>query len=291
MGITCKKTDAYLQKNIFMNRRNFLQRTGALSVALAGLPLAKKKNAQVSPDSYRSALALDKPKQTVYYLDIYNKAVSGFATATEAEKKIRLAGYFYEEAQQIAYSKKFDYSFTIKSATKDPKDADSWIIKTANAKKEDGELAWPKELPANPDIKISLFATATLVNKSGTAFINMPRQAKTEADDDDTGCFITTACVTERGLPDNCDELETLRSLRENFMRNTDQGKELLKEYLLLGPAVVASVSECENRSAIYDYLYQHMIMPAVDMIKNGDHQKAVDWYEGFSRQLKKNYC
>lgn len=289
MGISHKKTVAYLQKNFFMNRRNFLQRTGALSVALAGLPLAKKKKRQVSPDSYRSSLDLNKSNQTVYYLDIYNKAISGFATATDEEKKIRLSGYFYEKADQIVYSKKFDYSFTMKSATKDPKDADSWIIKTANAKKEEGELAWPKELPANPDIRISLFATATLINKSGAVFVNMPRQA--QEDDDDMGCFITTACVTERGLADNCDELETLRSLRENYMRNTEQGKELLNEYLLLGPAVVAAIGECENRSAIYDYLYQHMIMPAVGMIKKGDHQQAVDWYEGFSRRLKKNYC
>jgi hypothetical protein len=291
MGISHIKTDEYLQKNFFMNRRNFLQRTGALSVALAGLPLAKKKKKQVSPDNYRSSLALDKPNQVVYYIDIYNKAVSGFATATDAEKKIRLAGYFYEKADQIVYSKKFDYSFTMKSAAKDPKDADSWIIKTANAKKEEGELAWPKDLPANPDIKISLFATATLINKSGKEFVNMPRQAQTDDNDDDMGCFITTACVTERGLADNCNELETLRSLRENYMRHTEQGKQLLKEYLLLGPAVVASIGECENRPAIYDYLYQNMILPAVDMIKNGDHQQAVDWYEGFSRQLKKNYC
>lgn len=74
-------------------------------------------------------------------------------------------------------------------------------------------------------------------------------------------------------------------------MRKTAQGKKLLDEYQTLGPAVVASIATCDNRKEIYDYLFCHMINPAVDMIKNKNYQEAVDWYQGFAEKLNENYC
>ena len=74
-------------------------------------------------------------------------------------------------------------------------------------------------------------------------------------------------------------------------MYNTEQGRELLTEYQILGPSIVAAISNCENRTEIYDYLYQQMIKPAVGMIKNKKYQEAVDWYQGFAEKLNENYC
>ena len=36
------------------------------------------------------------------------------------------------------------------------------------------------------------------------------------SDDNDSGCFLTTACIRAKGLPDDCMELQTLRAYRDD---------------------------------------------------------------------------
>ena len=272
-----------------MNRRKFLERTGALSVALAGLPLAVRKNKQIAISSYANKTDNTKAKRTGYTLELYHNAIRNFETATAGMKVVSVWAFYYEEPEQIRHTKKFHYTFTMTDVSQDKKDENFFIIKTTGAKRIESDLEWPKDLPANPVIRIKIDDSAALLNKSGKSFIDLKFQSP--SDDDDMGCFITTACVAERGLADDCDELETLRFLRKNYMQKTVQGSELLREYFVPGPSVVSAIAECENRSEIYDYLYQQMIIPAVRMIKKGDYQQAVDWYEGFAATLKKKYC
>lgn len=271
-----------------MNRRNFIKRSGSLSLAVAGLPLAKKMQTQYTKSIYSNVVDHSKPNQYEYSIEVYHNELTDFANATGEEKNIKLYSFLYDKINDYVYKDTFQYLLPIASITKDSKDANTYIIKTKSAQREYGKLEWPKTLSANPTLKIKINESAVLLDKTGKTFVTMNIK---KADDDDMGCFITTACVTEKGLADNCDELTTLRSLRENYMRQTPQGKTLLAEYQTLGPAVVAAISHCENRKEIYDYLYQNMITPSVAMIKNGEYQDAVDWYQGFSKELKMKYC
>ncbi|MBX2933771.1 MAG: hypothetical protein KF825_05965 [Ferruginibacter sp.] len=242
---------------------------------------------QYTKSIYSNVVDHSKPNQYEYSIEVYHNALTNFAKATEEEKNIKLFSFLYEKSGEYVYKDTFQYLLPIASITKDSKDANTYIIKTKSALREFGKLEWPKELAANPTFKIKINESAVLLDKTGKTFTTM----KLKTVDDDEECFITTACVTEKGLADNCDELTTLRSLRENYMRQTPQGETLLAEYQTLGPAVVAAISHCENRKEIYDYLYQNMITPSVAMIKNGEYQDAVDWYQGFSKELKMKYC
>lgn len=270
-----------------MDRRKFISRSGSLALAVAGLPLAKKMLTQNTKSIYSNDVDHSKPNQYEYSIEVYHNALTDFANATGEEKNIKLYSFLYDKINDYVYKDTFQYLLPIASITKDSKDANTYIIKTKSPQREFGKLEWPKELAANPTFKIKINESAVLLDKTGKTFTTM----KLKTTDDDEECFITTACVTEKGLPDNCDELTTLRGLRENYMRHTLQGKALLTEYSILGPAVVAAIYHCENRKEIYDYLYQNMITPAVAMIKNGKYQDAVDWYQGFSEELKKKYC
>ncbi|MCZ2460713.1 MAG: hypothetical protein LC128_13925 [Chitinophagales bacterium] len=271
-----------------MNRRNFIRKSGALSIAIAGLPLARKISNQNFPVAYESKKNSELPDQYEYNIEIFHEAIKDFPNASPADKQLKLYCFYYKEPKQDVATDYLHYEFTIASVTKAPKEDAVYIIKTTKSTKKSGELAWPQELPANPVFKVSMNEYAKLLNKKGEVFIEM--KYKTTIDDD-MDCFITTACVTERGLADDCEELTTLRYLRANYMSKTEQGKKLLDEYQTLGPDVVTAIANCENRNEIYDYLYQHMITPAVKMIKNKEYQNAVDWYQGFAEQLKKNYC
>lgn len=54
---------------------------------------------------------------------------------------------------------------------------------------------------------------------------------------DDEGCFFTTACVEARGLPDDCEALETLRAFRDACLANRPDGREAIAEYYRMAPA------------------------------------------------------
>ena len=272
-----------------MDRRKFIKKSGTLSMAVAGLPLAKKLLHQNTLSEYTLKSNYVLANRYDYSIEIYHSALVNFSKASETDKILKFYCFYYKEANQVVSTDLLVYSFTISSVTKDPQDDTVYIVKTKNRKKDSGELAWPKEIPVNPVFKIVLVESAKLLNNKGKTLIDMPY--RDVSDDDDMGCFITTACVTERGLADDCDELTTLRFLRENYMYNTEQGRELLTEYQILGPSIVAAISNCENRTEIYDYLYQQMIKPAVGMIKNKKYQEAVDWYQGFAEKLNENYC
>ncbi|OQY92673.1 MAG: hypothetical protein B6D37_13640 [Sphingobacteriales bacterium UTBCD1] len=275
-----------------MNRRKFFQKTGALSVALAGLPLAKRaKNADAARDKYMTELDRSKSDQIGCTLYMYHKAVIDLSKATDTEKELDIVVSYYKDPKDILNAKSCTYTFKITGVEAFKADNDYKIIKTTGRRMRKDEYPWPKELPLNPQIRIKMFTTAALLDSNGKVFSVMAYSDPSDNDMDDIDCFITTACVTERGLADDCDELTTLRRFRENYMRNTVQGRKLLNEYGTLGPDVVSAISKCANRSEIYDYLYRYMIVPAVAMIKGGEYQQAADWYEGFSLQLKRNYC
>ncbi|MEK6842235.1 MAG: CFI-box-CTERM domain-containing protein, partial [Nanoarchaeota archaeon] len=65
------------------------------------------------------------------------------------------------------------------------------------------------------------------------------------------GCYLTTACVSSRGLSDNCLELNVLRSFRDRILLQTPSGRKAVKKYYQIAPEVVQSINEKDNSSEI----------------------------------------
>ena len=103
-------------------------------------------------------------------------------------------------------------------------------------------------------------------------------------------CFITTACVTSKGLPDDCDELETLRKYRDLLSEQDPALSKLFREYYVNAPKIVAKIDECENSASIYDELYCNLVTPCVAKLKAGLIDEAVKLYTDTYRDLLKKY-
>ena len=56
------------------------------------------------------------------------------------------------------------------------------------------------------------------------------------------GCFITTACIEAKNLPDYCAELNILRKFRDEFIRTLPYGEQLIREYYEIAPLIVAAI-------------------------------------------------
>ena len=113
---------------------------------------------------------------------------------------------------------------------------------------------------------------------------------KEEEETKKKGCFITTAAVRARGLPDDCDELTTLRQFRDGYMRNLEEGDALIGLYYDIAPQVVAAIGARKDARKVYDHLYS-VIKMCVEHIKNGRNEKALEIYVEMVKRLTRQYC
>lgn len=101
------------------------------------------------------------------------------------------------------------------------------------------------------------------------------------------GCYLTTACVNARGLPDNCLELNVLRNFRDRILLQNLTGRKAVKEYYKMAPEIVQSINERDNSMEIWNSVYQD-IRKAVQMVLSGDFNRAFEHYKKMTLRLKK---
>jgi len=95
------------------------------------------------------------------------------------------------------------------------------------------------------------------------------------------GCFLTTACTQAAGLPDDCDELTTLRQFRDTFVRGLDKGEELIQEYYANSPMIVQKLSGAELET-IYE-----KVRDITAQIGAGKFREAFDAYTAMFTELR----
>lgn len=104
--------------------------------------------------------------------------------------------------------------------------------------------------------------------------------------DKGSSCFLTTACVETLGLPDDCDELTTLRRFRDTYMLSFEKGRAEVKEYYDKAPKIVKAISAKPNAPMIYRCIFNEVILPCVRFIKQGHLELARTTYKIALSQL-----
>lgn len=83
-----------------------------------------------------------------------------------------------------------------------------------------------------------------------------------------SGCFITTACVEAKGLSDNCFELETFRTFRDEYVKKLPNGSQLIQEYYKIAPQIVKAIDNTQNSQKIYLTLYKQLVEKSIELIQ-----------------------
>lgn len=104
------------------------------------------------------------------------------------------------------------------------------------------------------------------------------------------GCYLTSACVKTKNLPDNCEELTTLRNFRDTFVRTTKNGLADLEHYYSTAPKIVRSINRKSNSNEVFQNLYYTLVRPSVKLIHNNQYTEAYNLYKKIAVQLEKNY-
>lgn len=104
-----------------------------------------------------------------------------------------------------------------------------------------------------------------------------------------SACFLTTACAYVHGLDDDCEELTTLRALRDGYMRQREEDEALIKRYYEIAPAILDGILQQPERVKILRSLYR-TICDCVDYVKKGQPEKAVSTYRIMVEELQQKY-
>lgn len=107
---------------------------------------------------------------------------------------------------------------------------------------------------------------------------------------DTSGCYLTSACVEAKGLPDDCHELTVLRSFRDGYLRTTATGGADICEYYHTAPAIVEKIHALPNAKDIFDQIYLELVLPCVEMIESGKNEEAYATYKNYTRKLQAQY-
>lgn len=105
------------------------------------------------------------------------------------------------------------------------------------------------------------------------------------------GCYLTTACVEAKGLPDDCNELRTLRIFRDTYLAKLPSGRNEIDQYYQMAPIIVAAINKHDNRVQIWNQVYAELITPCVRIIHEQNNEKAHQLYKAYSMELHKKYC
>ena len=89
------------------------------------------------------------------------------------------------------------------------------------------------------------------------------------------GCFLTTACCTLIGLPDDCWELQALRHFRDSYLRQQAGGAQEIARYYSMAPAIARALAGSVDGRRRLLGLYWRVIVPAALLARLGLNRLA----------------
>ena len=103
------------------------------------------------------------------------------------------------------------------------------------------------------------------------------------------GCIFTTACCSYLGLPDDCDELMTMRSFRDDYVRFLPDGENTIAEYYRIAPPIVNVIDSKSDKDSIYKSIYE-TVKRCVTFVKANKNEEAFIEYTNMIADLKRKY-
>ena len=104
-------------------------------------------------------------------------------------------------------------------------------------------------------------------------------------------CYITTAICQSQRKPDDCYELQLLRSYRDGYLSLVPGGNELINQYYSMAPSIVNSINMKPGSHEIYDSIYKDHLLPCIRLIQEGKMEEAMKVYKAMAEKLYKEYA
>lgn len=103
-------------------------------------------------------------------------------------------------------------------------------------------------------------------------------------------CYITTAVCRSLNRPDDCYELSLLRNYRDEYMMESETGRQIVEEYYNIAPTIVKKIDRNKNSGEIYRQIWNDYLSPCVKMIETDQKEACRNLYTEMVRKLEKKY-
>jgi hypothetical protein len=100
-------------------------------------------------------------------------------------------------------------------------------------------------------------------------------------------CYLTTIVCEILGYPDDCDTLKTLRSFRDEYLKQNEEYIPLLLEYDIVGPKIAEAIRKSLKPDVFAHYLLSNYITPTVKCVKSKNYDLALLIYQYMVTELK----
>lgn len=144
-------------------------------------------------------------------------------------------------------------------------------------------------LTKNLDVPMIEDFTKVSAKKKSSKKSSSKKNSSKKDSSDKRKCFLTTACVTYRGLPDDCYELTTLREFRDGYMRSLEGGPVMIEEYYRVAPQIVDAIHADPAAYAIMNEIYA-TILNCIDHIESNRPESTLMIYRSMVQDLAGKY-
>lgn len=91
-------------------------------------------------------------------------------------------------------------------------------------------------------------------------------------------------------MPDDAFELEVLRDLRDTYLMPSDELRGFVEHYYEVSPKIVAAIERSRNPKAVYDEVFERLILPTVEAALSGQKEKACDIGKSILREFEERF-
>jgi hypothetical protein len=102
-------------------------------------------------------------------------------------------------------------------------------------------------------------------------------------------CFLTTACVQARDLPDDCAELTVLRGFRDGYLSENAERKSMVAEYYEIAPEIVEAIQATPDSRREFESIYETISL-CVRLIRGEQFEQALEAYRAMVQSLRQKY-
>ena len=104
------------------------------------------------------------------------------------------------------------------------------------------------------------------------------------------GCYLTSACMSAKGntFLDDCEELMILRGFRDTYVKTNYP--EDIENYYYIAPKIVEKIELNSESKKIFNKLYDELVIPCCELIKNHKNYEAYNKYKKYSLALYEKY-
>jgi hypothetical protein len=181
--------------------------------------------------------------------------------------------------------------------------ADGWTVRTV---KRSAEIVRRLGSPAGNNWAVSVIDTEANPPTVQSKFINVrgfpPNLTVVLEDDGDapylkpeipqvTGCcFLATATCNTLLLPDDCEQLETLRWFRDQHVLTSREGRTMVEEYYRIAPGIVEVIGKRPDAKELYQEVHDRWVRPAVNAIQLHNHEQAMAIFNEVVTESKRRF-